>query len=113
MTSSIPRWLFVVALACLITLPVGCGTATDRAVAPTSPTAVGEEFAPVSRVIEADLDGEVTKRPPLTSVDLGSAARARIAAELLLERIEGLSDDPRMLGVEPRLVVRASSGAAG
>jgi LacI family transcriptional regulator len=50
--------------------------------------------------------------PTLTSVDLGSAARARIAAELLLERIEGLESEPRMLGVEPRLVVRASSGAS-
>jgi LacI family transcriptional regulator len=49
--------------------------------------------------------------PTLTSVDLGSAERARLAAELLLERIEGLSDEPRMLGVEPRLVVRESSGA--
>ena len=49
--------------------------------------------------------------PTLTSVDLGSAERARIAAELLLERIEGLSGEPRMCGVEPRLVVRASSGA--
>ena len=49
--------------------------------------------------------------PTLTSVDLGSAERARMAAELLLERIEGLSGEPRMCGVEPRLVVRASSGA--
>jgi LacI family transcriptional regulator len=47
----------------------------------------------------------------LTSVDLRAADRARIAAELLLERIEGRADEPRMLGVEPRLVVRASSGA--
>ena len=50
--------------------------------------------------------------PTLTSVDLGSAERARLAAELLFERIEGLSGEPRMLGVEPRLVVRASSGVA-
>jgi LacI family transcriptional regulator len=49
--------------------------------------------------------------PTLTSVDLGSGERARIAAELLFERIEGLTSEPRMLGVEPRLVVRASSGA--
>jgi LacI family transcriptional regulator len=49
--------------------------------------------------------------PTLTSVDLGSAERARLAAELLFERIEGLTSEPRMLGVEPRLVVRASSGA--
>ena len=34
--------------------------------------------------------------PTLTSVDLGSAERARLAAELLLERIEGLADEPRM-----------------
>jgi LacI family transcriptional regulator len=50
--------------------------------------------------------------PTLTSVDLGSAERARLAVELLLERIEGTQCEPRMLGVEPRLVVRASSGAA-
>jgi len=49
--------------------------------------------------------------PTLTSVDLGSGERARIAAELLFERIEGLTSEPRMLGVEPRLIVRASSGA--
>jgi LacI family transcriptional regulator len=49
--------------------------------------------------------------PPLTTVDLGSADRARIAAELLLERIEHRGREPRLVGVEPRLVVRASSGA--
>jgi LacI family transcriptional regulator len=50
--------------------------------------------------------------PTLTSVDLGSAERARIAAELLLERIEGQASEPRTVGVAPRLVVRASSGVA-
>jgi LacI family transcriptional regulator len=50
--------------------------------------------------------------PPLTTVDLGSAERARIAAELLLERIEGSDVEPRVVGVEPTLVVRASSGAS-
>jgi LacI family transcriptional regulator len=49
--------------------------------------------------------------PTLTSVDLGSAERARIAAELLLERIEDPAREPRAVGVEPQLVVRASSGA--
>jgi LacI family transcriptional regulator len=49
--------------------------------------------------------------PTLTSVDLGSAERARIAAELLLERIETPELEPRVVGVEPRLVVRASSEA--
>ena len=50
--------------------------------------------------------------PPLTTVDLGSAERARIAAELLLARIEHPGAAPRIVGVEPRLVVRASCGAS-
>lgn len=50
--------------------------------------------------------------PALTSVDLGSAERAGIAAELLLERIEDPAREPRIVGVEPRLAVRASSEAA-
>lgn len=49
--------------------------------------------------------------PALTSVDLGSAVRARIAAELLLQRIETPDREPQVVGVEPTLVVRASSGA--
>ena len=49
--------------------------------------------------------------PSLTSVDLGSAARARIAVELLLGRIEEPELAPRLVGVDPRLVVRASSAA--
>lgn len=51
--------------------------------------------------------------PPLTTVDLGSAERARLAAELLLARIEKPSRRTRHVGiaVEPRLVVRASCGA--
>ena len=49
--------------------------------------------------------------PTLTTVDLGSSERARIAAEMLLERIEDPAREPRVVGVEPRLVVRASSGA--
>jgi LacI family transcriptional regulator len=48
--------------------------------------------------------------PTLTTVDLGSAERARIAAELLLERIERPEREPEVVGVQPRLVVRASSG---
>jgi LacI family transcriptional regulator len=49
--------------------------------------------------------------PPLTTVDLGSAERARVAGELLLKRIERPGREARVVGVEPRLVVRASSGA--
>jgi LacI family transcriptional regulator len=48
--------------------------------------------------------------PPLTSVDLGGAERARLAAELLLARIEHPKRKVRTLAVEPRLVVRESSG---
>ncbi|AXK37812.1 LacI family transcriptional regulator [Streptomyces armeniacus] len=54
--------------------------------------------------------------PPLTSVDLGSAERGRIAAEMLLDRIterDGTSRAPaRTETVTPRLVVRASSAPA-
>lgn len=49
--------------------------------------------------------------PPLTTIDLGSSERARIAAELLLKRIERPGRRLQSVGVEPRLVVRASSGA--
>jgi LacI family transcriptional regulator len=49
--------------------------------------------------------------PPLTTIDLGSAERARIAAELLLKRIARPARKPQSVGVEPRLVVRASCGA--
>jgi LacI family transcriptional regulator len=48
--------------------------------------------------------------PPLTSVELGSYERARIAAELLLARIERPGRRPRTVTVEPRLVVRSSCG---
>lgn len=50
--------------------------------------------------------------PPLTTIDIGSAERARRAAELLLTRLEHPRRKPRVVGVEPRLVVRASCGAA-
>jgi LacI family transcriptional regulator len=53
----------------------------------------------------------VVTSPQLTTVDLGSGERARIAAELLLARIARPSRRARSVGVEPRLVVRESSGA--
>ena len=49
--------------------------------------------------------------PPLTTVDIGSGERARIAAELLLLRIAQPGRRVRNVGVEPHLVVRESSGA--
>ncbi|QPP11022.1 LacI family transcriptional regulator [Streptomyces bathyalis] len=65
-------------------------------------------------VAVAGMDDTVLVRacwPPLTSVDLGSAERGRIAAEMLLERIAGQGPPvpPRVRTVTPRLVVRASS----
>jgi LacI family transcriptional regulator len=47
--------------------------------------------------------------PPLTSVDIGSAERARLAVDLLLKRIDRPNRRARTLCVEPRLVVRGSS----
>jgi LacI family transcriptional regulator len=49
--------------------------------------------------------------PPLTSVDLGSHERARLAAELLLKRIARPGRRASSVGVEPRLVIRESCGA--
>jgi LacI family transcriptional regulator len=49
--------------------------------------------------------------PALTSVDLGSGERARLAAQLLLKRIKHPNRRPERVRVEPRLVVRDSSGA--
>lgn len=50
--------------------------------------------------------------PTLTTVDLGSSERARLAAMLLLARIEQPDREVQVVGVEPRLVVRDSSGAS-
>lgn len=70
---------------------------------PADVALVGMDDTPLSKVTW----------PPLTTVDLGSAERARIAVELLLRRIEDPTREPQVVGVEPRLVARASSGAAG
>lgn len=51
--------------------------------------------------------------PQLSSVSLGSAARGRRAAELLLERIADPGRSPRREQVAPSLVVRASSELEG
>lgn len=48
--------------------------------------------------------------PALTSVSLGSAARGKAAAELLLDRLQNGPRDPRVVVVEPSLTVRASTG---
>jgi LacI family transcriptional regulator len=48
--------------------------------------------------------------PALSSVSLGSAERARLAAGLLLDRLQDPKLAPRHLTVAPHLVVRESSG---
>jgi LacI family transcriptional regulator len=50
--------------------------------------------------------------PPLTSVDLGSAERARRAAELLIDRIDEPSRPIERIQVKAQLCVRASTGTA-
>lgn len=50
--------------------------------------------------------------PPLTTIDLGAAERARTAAELLVERLEHPEREPRTVDVAPRLVIRATCGAS-
>jgi LacI family transcriptional regulator len=48
--------------------------------------------------------------PTLTSVSLGSQARGRMAAELLLGRLADPSRQPSRVTIPPRLAVRESSG---
>lgn len=59
-----------------------------------------------------DTDLADMARPALTSVDLGSAERARQAARLLLRRLNGFDGPPERVVVQPTLRVRASSGSA-
>jgi DNA-binding LacI/PurR family transcriptional regulator len=58
-------------------------------------------------------DSELARagHPALTSVDLGSAERGRLAAEMLVSRLEGGSHEVRCETVAPRLVVRESTMA--
>ncbi len=48
--------------------------------------------------------------PALSSVSLGSAERARLAANLLLDRLKDPTLAPRHRTVAPFIVVRESSG---
>ena len=60
---------------------------------------------------DTELAGVTT--PSLTSVDLGSRERGRLAARLLLDRLEDPSRPAQRVTVQPRLVVRRSSGGGG
>ncbi|TDE00396.1 LacI family DNA-binding transcriptional regulator [Jiangella asiatica] len=50
-----------------------------------------------------------TSFPPMSSVSLGSADRGRIAAELLLRRLDGDGSPPERVTVPPSLTIRESS----
>lgn len=58
-----------------------------------------------------DTDVAQLTTPTLSSVDLGSAKRARKAAKLLLSRLENRDLPPRVVVVKPSLTIRESSGA--
>ena len=68
-----------------------------------------------------DTDLADVTTPPLTSVSLGAAERGRVAAQLLLERLERPDLEARRVTVQPSLAIRGSSlvpetrarGAAG
>lgn len=48
--------------------------------------------------------------PTLTSVDLRAEERGEIAANLMLDRLANPDRDPKQIAVEPKLVIRASTG---
>jgi LacI family transcriptional regulator len=50
-----------------------------------------------------------TAVPTLTSVDLGAVERGRLAAELMISRLENREQSPRALAVAPAVVERESS----
>lgn len=56
-----------------------------------------------------DIDQTTISTPTLTSVSLMAAERGRIAAEMLLGRIDGDRAEPHRVTLLPRLVVRESS----
>jgi DNA-binding LacI/PurR family transcriptional regulator len=48
--------------------------------------------------------------PPLTSIEYGISTIGKLAAQILIDRIEGVTTDRRQVVVTPSLVVRQSSG---
>jgi LacI family transcriptional regulator len=57
-----------------------------------------------------DIQGAAYSNPSLTTVRQPLAEMGRIAAQALLERIEGKKDGPAEIAIEPSLVVRQSTG---
>jgi LacI family transcriptional regulator len=58
-----------------------------------------------------DIQGAAYSNPSLTTVRQPLAEMGRIAAKALLERIEGKTDGPVEIAIEPTLVVRQSTAA--
>lgn len=56
-----------------------------------------------------DTDLAAASWPTLTSVSLGSAERGRVAAQLLLARLDQGEHEPTVVTVPPRLIVREST----
>jgi DNA-binding LacI/PurR family transcriptional regulator len=56
-----------------------------------------------------DIQGAAYNTPSLTTVRQPLARMGAIAAQTLLERIEGSMEDPREIAVEPELMIRESS----
>lgn len=50
-------------------------------------------------------------RPTLTSVDLLAEERGEIAANLMLDRLANPNREPKQIVVEPKLIIRESTGA--
>jgi LacI family transcriptional regulator len=58
-----------------------------------------------------DIEFSEVFSPSLTTVSLRSRERGRLAAQLLLDRMDNPRRPARTLSVEPRLVVRESTSA--
>lgn len=56
-----------------------------------------------------DIEQATITTPTLSSVSLMAGERGRIAAEMLLDRLNGAGGEPRRVTLMPRLVVRESS----
>ncbi len=59
-----------------------------------------------------DIAPSALLQPPLTTVRTGYHDFGRLAAQLLLDLIEGRLEPPQRVVIEPELVVRASTGVA-
>jgi LacI family transcriptional regulator len=59
-----------------------------------------------------DIAGASFHTPSITTVRQPLTRMGQVAAETLLERIEGKKEYPAEIAIEPELVVRESTGAA-